>query len=160
MPTRTARITLATYSTRADVGKAPRTVRRATRETTDRDTIETILPSRGASAPLWIDEESRPDADAFLEMTRKLSVFLGDRFLVTIHRRRLPFLDAITARARAEDLVYLQVLMLEILLGGVETLHEPLEQAELEVHDFEASLLEGGRLGVVPTSWMDPLIRR
>jgi magnesium transporter len=88
------------------------------------------------------DEESRSDADAFPEMTRKLSIFLGDRFLVTIHRRRLPFLDAIKDRARgSHEPVYLQVLMLEILLAGVETFHAPLEQAELQIHDFAANLL-------------------
>ncbi|HVZ32995.1 MAG TPA: CorA family divalent cation transporter [Polyangiaceae bacterium] len=89
------------------------------------------------------DQESRPDADTFLEMTRKLALFLGDRFLITIHRRRLPFLEQIKERVRsAADPVYLQVVTLEILLAGVETLHEPLEQAELKIHDFEACLLD------------------
>ena len=89
------------------------------------------------------DHESRPDADGFLEMTRKLSIFLGDRFLVTLHRRRLPFLEVIKDEARrVGNAIYLQVVMLEMLLAGVETLHGPLEQAEQRINDFEATLLD------------------
>jgi magnesium transporter len=100
------------------------------------------------------DEESRADADAFPEMTRKLSMFLGDRFLVTVHRRRLPFLELLKERVRAShDPVYLQVVLLEILLAGVETFHAPLEQAELRIHDFESNLLEESSFPSI--SWKD-----
>jgi magnesium transporter len=100
------------------------------------------------------DEESSPDADSFLEMTRKLSIFLGDRFLVTIHRRRLSFLDEIKERVRrADEPVYLQVAMLEILLAGVETMHGPLEHSELRIHNFEATLLD--TVGSPDIAWKD-----
>jgi magnesium transporter len=102
------------------------------------------------------DEESRPDADGFLEMTRKLSLFLGDRFLVTIHRRRLPFLEEIKQRiAKSEQPVFLQVVMLEIMLAGVETLHGPLEEAELRIHGFEAGLLDATGTTPAQVAWRD-----
>jgi magnesium transporter len=89
------------------------------------------------------DEESAKNADGFLELTRKLSIFLGDRFLVTIHRRRLPFLEEIKGCAkRATEPQYLQVLLLEILIAGVETYYAPLERAELHVHELESNLLD------------------
>ena len=102
------------------------------------------------------DEESRPEADAFLEMTRKLSIFIGDRFLVTIHRRPLPFLEVIKRRVVATgQSVYLQVVMLEILLAGVETLHGPLERAEDAIHDFEATLLDDKESGTSAVAWRE-----
>ncbi|UJR81314.1 Magnesium transport protein CorA [Sandaracinus amylolyticus] len=89
------------------------------------------------------DEEAPPEADSFQTITRKIAMFLSDGCLVTIHRRRLPFLEKLKQRMReSRDPIYLQDVMLEILLDGVETFHAPLEEAELRIHDFEASALE------------------
>jgi magnesium transporter len=102
------------------------------------------------------DEESRPQADSFLEITRKLSIFLGDRFLVTVHRRPLPFLDTIKQRVRrAEQPVYLQVVLLEMMLAGIETLHAPLERAEEAIHEFEAQLLDDRGIGTSAVTWRE-----
>ncbi len=101
------------------------------------------------------DEEARAEADAFPEMTRKLGIFLGDRFLVTVHRRPLGFLHAIKEEIRGScDPVYLQVVMLDILLAGVETYHAPLEQAEMKIHEFEARMLEESS---APIPWREVL---
>jgi len=102
------------------------------------------------------DDASRPGAHTFFELTRKLAIFLSDRVLITIHRRRLPFLDDIKdAVRRAENPVYLQVVMLDILLVGVETFHKPLEQLELRIHAFEVSFLERKASGSPIDEWQD-----
>lgn len=91
------------------------------------------------------DVESPPDAMSIPEITRKLSVFLGERFLITLHQRRLPFLEALEEEVQTrEEPVFLQALLLEILLAGAETFHAPLEQAELRIHELETSVLDGG----------------
>jgi Mg2+ and Co2+ transporter CorA len=48
------------------------------------------------------DENSAPDADAFLTLTRKLAFFLGEGFLVTVHQRPLPYLESVKERVKKE----------------------------------------------------------
>ena len=97
------------------------------------------------------DEESAPQAHAFFELTRKLAIFLTDRLLITIHRRDVPFLEPFKNRVRSSaGPIYLQVVMLDMLLLGVETFHEPLEQLELRIHAFEGKFLEDGGSGTQP----------
>jgi magnesium transporter len=98
------------------------------------------------------DEEAAVDADEYLKLTRKLAIFLGDRFLVTVHRRKLRFLEAMKAEARAAKTpIYLQAVLIDLLLAGVETFHEPLEEAEQRIHLFEAALLD--RKSTAVASW-------
>jgi magnesium transporter len=97
------------------------------------------------------DDESAPEAHAFFELTRKLAIFLSDRMLITVHRRALPCLESFKNMVRnADSPIYLQVVMLDMLLMGVETFHEPLEQLELRIHAFEAKFLEEGGTGAQP----------
>ncbi len=86
----------------------------------------------------FFDDDADVDANDVQRMTRKVALFLGNRFLVTVHRREQPFLGAISARYHAsKEPVYLQVVVLDILLAAVETFHRPLEAAELTIHEFE-----------------------
>jgi magnesium transporter len=87
------------------------------------------------------DEEAPNEADEFLTMSRKLVLFIGDRFLITIHRRPLPYLDAIKERAKRSKKTQVGPVMLEILLAGIDTFYAPLEEAELRVNEFESKLL-------------------
>jgi len=102
------------------------------------------------------DEESAPEAHAFFELTRKLAIFLSDRLLVTVHRRNLPFLEDFKHDVRSSDgPIYLQVVMLNMLLLGVETFHDPLEELELRIHEFEASFLDERGTGAPIDDWKD-----
>jgi magnesium transporter len=91
------------------------------------------------------DEGAGPDADTVPSMTRKVALFLGNRFLLTIHRRSLPFLAPILEHYRdAKEPIYLQLVLLEVLAAAVETFHAPLEEIEEELHGFEQAILRGG----------------
>lgn len=102
------------------------------------------------------DHDSAPDAHAFFELTRKLAIFLDDRMLITVHRRPLPFLDQFKDAVRSSDEpVYLQVVMLDMLLLGVETFHGPLEQLELRFHAFEERFLDETGASAPMNEWQD-----
>jgi magnesium transporter len=89
-----------------------------------------------------VDEGAPEHADTAQSLSHKVACFIGDGFLITIHRADPSFLAAIRAEYReTERPVYLQVLMLEILLAAVETYHRPLEDAEVRLHQFEAAVL-------------------
>jgi len=61
------------------------------------------------------DQACSATDDNFRRITRKVSIFLGNRFLVTLHREDQPFLRRIRESFRGADgEIYLQVILLEI----------------------------------------------
>jgi magnesium transporter len=88
------------------------------------------------------DADAAADDTSMQGLTRKLAVFLGNRFLITARRREQDFLEPILERyRRADGPVYLLNVMLEVLFAAVETYQAPLEQCEDQVHAFEAAIL-------------------
>lgn len=88
------------------------------------------------------DERSDLKEDGVQSMTRKIVLFIGDHFLIALHRQELPFLTSILNEYReSKDEVFLQLLMRDILLAAAETYHKPLEQAEVRVHEYEKKML-------------------
>lgn len=91
-----------------------------------------------------------PHCDARLDsvqaMTRKLAFFIGDRFLISIHRDKQAFLQPIFDKySHAKGPLYLQVALMEMLVASVETYHQPLEEMEVLIHGFEVSILKSRR---------------
>ena len=92
------------------------------------------------------DNESPSEDTSVQGLTRQVAVFLGNRFLITAHRRDQKFLTPIFRKYRDADRpVYLLTVMLEVLLAAVETYHPPLEEAEHRIHAFEAAILTDRR---------------
>ena len=88
------------------------------------------------------DEASNPSEDSVQAMTRKIAMFIGEKFLISIHRKEQSFLNEVLNEYRGQsEAVHLPTLMLEILLAAVETYLRPLEDAEDKVHRFESSML-------------------
>jgi magnesium transporter len=79
-------------------------------------------------------------------MTRQVAVFLGNRFLISVRRSDQSFLSPILRKySDAPGPVYLLSVMLEVLMAAVETYHLPLEEAESQIHLFEAAILTDRR---------------
>jgi magnesium transporter len=81
------------------------------------------------------------------ELTRKLALFIGGNFVVTIHRAELPFLDAVSQRwsdgkmgADEPADVEAQHLALDIAATGLGTYEQPLERIEAGIDEFEEAL--------------------
>lgn len=92
------------------------------------------------------DSTASPQETSVYNLTREVAVFLGNRFLITAHRRGQNFLEPILHRYHDEPgPVYLLSVMLEVLLAAVETYHPPLEKAESQIHAFEAAILTDRR---------------
>lgn len=102
---------------------------------THEDTTFIIIRHYDDSCPLHLDSVQA--------MTRKIALFLGDRFLLSIHRVDQPFLEKIRAKhQKATGPIYLQVILVEILMAAVETFHKPLEEEEVRIHQFERAILQ------------------
>jgi magnesium transporter len=96
------------------------------------------------------DAESNRTATTVQELTRKLAIFSGASFLITIHRTDMPWLAAVEARFQAEQAAKpgkegLQTFCLtQILNAAVDTFLPPMEAIEARIDAFE-ELVFGGR---------------
>jgi magnesium transporter len=93
------------------------------------------------------DVEAPADAASLHEMTRKVAVFLGPHFVVTIHRKELPFLTALMERWKTgvngegeTPETQAQHLALDIVIQGLSTYEQPLEKIEEGIDAFEEAL--------------------
>ncbi len=93
------------------------------------------------------DEESPPDAVTIQQMTRKVAAFAGLTFLVTVHRKTMPFYTAFKADCarRSPDQVGLGEVVVDLIGAVVATYEKPLEEAEKVLDDFEEALFDGAR---------------
>lgn len=93
------------------------------------------------------DEEGAPDGVTIQQITRKVALFAGPGFLLTIHRKAMPFFDAFKSawagRALGGD--GFERVLVELIGAVVATYQEPLAQAEQVLDDFEEALFDGKR---------------
>jgi magnesium transporter len=96
-----------------------------------------------------IDADSRADCSTLHELTRKVAIFYGNDFLITIHRTAQPFLTEIIEEYRntaPPDGVderrkgFLPRLLIYIINGAIATYQKPLEDAETSIDMFEATV--------------------
>jgi len=93
------------------------------------------------------DEEAPADAVTIQQMTRKVAVFSGPTYLLTIHRKAMPFFDGFVSscRARPADAASHGNFVAELIGAVVATYEKPLEVAEGVLDDYEEALFDGGR---------------
>jgi magnesium transporter len=92
------------------------------------------------------DDDAHTSDTSMQALTRKIAVFLGNRFLITAHLKDQAFLAPIFAKYRyADGPVYLLTVMLEVLEAAVDTYQRPLEDAEIQLHAFEEAILTDQR---------------
>jgi magnesium transporter len=96
-----------------------------------------------------IDSAAPGDCSTLHEMTRKVAVFYGTDFLITIHRTEQPFLTSIIEEYRTiappEGVAerrkgFLPRLLIYIVNGAIGTYQKPLEEAETGIDMFEATV--------------------
>jgi magnesium transporter len=96
-----------------------------------------------------IDTAAPGDCSTLHELTRKVAIFYGTDFLITIHRTEQPFLTEIIEEYRSNappDGVgerrkgFLPRLLICLVNGAIATYQKPLEDAELSIDKFEATV--------------------
>jgi magnesium transporter len=95
-----------------------------------------------------IDTAAQDDCSTLHEMTRKVAIFYGPDFLVTIHRSDQPFLTEIIESYRNPSppdgaerrQSFLPRVLIEVVNGAVATYQRPLEDAEGDIDQFEATV--------------------
>ena len=96
-----------------------------------------------------IDTAAPGDCSTLHELTRKVAIFYGTDFLITIHRTEQPFLTEIIEEYRStappEGMAerrkgFLPRVLIEIVNGAIGTYQKPLEDAESAIDKFEATV--------------------
>ena len=98
-----------------------------------------------------IDESAPPRADTVQALTRKIAVFYGSDFLITIHRKDQPWLTALQQRclvnlpnkhaARSEGIQ--AHLLAQLFNAALDTYQRPLETIEARLDRFDGDIFEG-----------------
>jgi magnesium transporter len=95
------------------------------------------------------DTASSRDCSTVHEMTRKVAIFYGSDFLITIHRTEQPFLTALMEKYRRASPPegsaerrkgFLPRLLIDLINGAIGTYEKPLQDAELSIDTFEATV--------------------
>jgi magnesium transporter len=95
------------------------------------------------------DEQAGRDARTMQELTRKVAIFCGPGFIITIHRRDQPFIEALREEYRARSAagdsgregrgLALQI-PIDLLNAAVDTYEAPLDRMEAQLDDYEDTL--------------------
>ncbi len=93
------------------------------------------------------DERADSQADSPQALTRKVAIFWGPGFLLTIHRKDQPYLSAVMDRWRqrpagdADPTTLSASLLVDLVHGVLASYEAPLEEAETRADAFEAGLM-------------------
>jgi magnesium transporter len=96
-----------------------------------------------------MDTAAAPDCSSVHEMTRKVAIFYGPEFLITIHRSEQPFLTAIIdeyvsaspPRGIPERRKgFMPRLLIDLINAAMGTYEKPLAAAESAIDAFEATI--------------------
>jgi magnesium transporter len=98
-----------------------------------------------------VDADAPPTADTVQALTRKLAVFAGPGFVITIHRRDQPWLTALQERGLANVPLKhatksegIQVhLLTQLFNAALDTYQRPLEEVENTLDRFDTKVFEG-----------------
>jgi len=96
------------------------------------------------------DEQSAKTCATVQELTRKVAIFAGPAFLITIHRTDQRWLAALAARLESEPSLKMgkegpaTYFLTQVLNGAVDTYLAPMEAIEARIDAFE-ELVFGGR---------------
>ena len=98
------------------------------------------------------DERSTRSCTTVQELTRKVAIFYGPAFLLTVHRREQAWITALMEKVRHETQTkakqgrdgLLASLLTQLLNAALDTYQHPLELVEARIDAFEESVFSGG----------------
>lgn len=93
------------------------------------------------------DEKSGPEANSVQESTRKVAIFWGENFLLTVHRSPLGWMDSIWndwERRSNREAIQLNSLVHDLVEECLYTYEAPIDKAALAVEKLEDTIFQDG----------------
>ncbi len=110
--------------------------------------LERFESAQGFAILRGHDEKADSDADTIQALTRKVAIFWGKDFLITIHRKEQPYLASVLSQASrlepppgTESQALIARLLVMLAGAVVESYEVPLEDAEMRMDAIETRLL-------------------
>lgn len=91
------------------------------------------------------DDKSKVNANTIRELTRKLAIFVGPDFIITLHRRELPYIVQIRERwikQQDNEKEMLPCLLGKIILSVISTYSQGLLRCENDLERFESMMFK------------------
>ncbi len=103
------------------------------------------------------DENAKEDAQTVQESTRKIVLFWGEKFLLTIHRANLPWLNSIWEdwQNKAKDNNQANSLVHQIVEECLYTYEDPIDKAALAVDELEEQILKDESLASTRSDFLE-----
>ncbi|MHB1127837.1 MAG: CorA family divalent cation transporter [Bacillota bacterium] len=98
------------------------------------------------------DESSPPKTNSAFKITRKIAIFYGNSFMITVHRGEIGFLNTLIEKwqARADkETPDPSILLFDLIKETVFSFVPALEQLELDIEDFEDSIFSNENTPVI-----------
>jgi magnesium transporter len=93
-----------------------------------------------------VEEMAPKDACTILELTRKVAIFFGENFILTVHRSELEFVEKLKVKWRDRLSRYSgsprDHLLYDLLSESFETFDREFERSESEKEDLELTILD------------------
>lgn len=94
------------------------------------------------------DQEAPPEADTVQELTRKIAIFYSDQFVLTVHRKDQPFIEALQQkwmkRAQYDSSVTPEHILGDLILEVVKSYEQPVFQCVKSLEQFEMEIFGAG----------------
>jgi magnesium transporter len=91
------------------------------------------------------DEESPETADRVQALTRKIAVFTGPGFILTVHRKALPFLTALIGKFSGKSEVREEKVLLDLIAAVIHTYDRPVMDCLDRLEKVEEEIFKHGQ---------------
>lgn len=92
------------------------------------------------------DQNCPAGADSIQEMTRKVAIFVGEKVILSLHRKDQPFLAQLRDKFKAlGDQATVKQVLSDLMVETVMTFEKPVDQAFVNLENLETGVFRSGK---------------
>lgn len=89
------------------------------------------------------DEECSSDADSIQEMTRKVAIFVGDKVVLSLHRKDQRFIEQLREKVKTQaGISTAKQVLSDLMVESVMSFEKPIDQAFLQLESLETRVFK------------------
>lgn len=93
------------------------------------------------------DEECLADADSIQELTRKVAIFVGEKVILSLHRKDQKFIGLLREKLKSQDgSVSAKQVLSDLMVEAVMSFEKPIDQAFVQLENLETRVFKSGAI--------------